>query len=308
MTHLPIADVSVPLALIPLLGVAIGAIAGFFGVGGGFLLTPLLNALFGVPYSVAVGSGLSQMAGLSAAASVRHGYLGGIDLRLGLICVVGASAGAEVGAQALEALGRCGEVSLLGASLPVETLVMSVAYVVTLGFMGTRIRAEARRTSASRDADGEPHTQLAQRLRSLRLPPMVALPASGIASVSVWGIAAVTFVSGVASGFLGVGGGFLLMPAMIYVLGVPTIVAVGTSLFQMIFVSAYGALSHSLKGNVDPVLALLLLLGSTVGTQIGASLTRRFDPVKVRAAFAYMVFSGVLLVVAKLVQLVLAGG
>jgi len=308
LTHLPIADVDVPLALIPLLGVAIGAIAGFFGVGGGFLLTPLLNALFGVPYSVAVGSGLSQMAGLSAAASVRHGYLGGIDLRLGLICVVGASAGAEVGAQALEALGRRGDVSLLGATLPVEALVMSAAYAVTLGFMGTRIWGEARKTSASRDTDSEPHTQLAQRLRSLRLPPMVALPASGIEFVSVWGIAAVTFISGVASGFLGVGGGFILMPAMIYVIGVPTVVAVGTSLFQMIFVSAYGAFSHSMKGNVDPVLSLLLLVGSVVGTQVGASLTRRFDPVKVRSAFAYMVFAGVLLVLGKLAQRVLSGG
>ena len=99
-----------------------------------------------------------------------------------------------------------------------------------------------------------------------------------------------------------------MTPAMVYAIGVPTVVAIGTSLFQMIFVCSYGAFSHSLKGNVDPVLALMLLVGSAVGTQVGAGLTRRLDPARVRSAMAYLVFAGALLVIWKLVLRVLAGG
>jgi hypothetical protein len=308
LVHLPIAHVDIPTYVIPLIGLLIGAIGGFFGVGGGFLLTPLLHALFGISYPVAVGSGLSQMAGLSASASVRHSYLGGIDYRLGLLCLVGAALGAELGAQALDGLDACGTVRIGAAPVPVEALVMGAAYTIVLTWIAARVLQESRATRDARDGADEPHTAIADRLRALRLRPCIALPASGIASISVWGIVAVSFVSGLVSGFLGVGGGFIMMPAMIYAIGVPTVVAVGTSLFQMVFVSTYGAFSHALKGNVDPVLALLLLLGSVVGTQVGAGLTRRFDPARVRAAFAYFIFLGVALVVGKLVQTLVTAG
>jgi uncharacterized membrane protein YfcA len=293
------------------LGLVVGTMAGLFGVGGGFLLTPLLNIIFGVPYNIAVGSDLAQMAGMSTAATMRHGRIGNIDYRLGLLMFAGTATGVEVGATALEWLKHAGQISLGQARIPVMNLVMSLVYMALLVWIGTVVLRESR-SALARVRTGAPDVVekgwVVQRLAAVRLRPMISLPRSGIASISLWVILGVGFATGVLAGLLGVGGGFIRMPALIYIIGCPTVVAVGTDLFEIMFSSAYGAFTHGMKGNVNLVLVLGLLIGSTVGAQIGASLTRRLGGPRLRNAFAYVAYVAVFLVGAKLVSKILHGG
>jgi len=200
-------------------------------------------------------------------------------------------------------------VLILGARMPTVTLVMSLIYAVLLTWIGWSVGREA--LAAARrvhDGDSEPQRPIAQMLCRVRLRPMVALPVSGIESISLWILVVVGLVVGFLSGLLGVGGGFILMPVLIYAIGCPTLVAVGTDLFQIVFTAGYGTLTHASKGNVDLSLVILMLLGSTVGAQIGASLTTRFDASRVRGGFATLAFIGVAIVLGKLIKLVLTGG
>jgi hypothetical protein len=129
---------------------------------------------------------------------------------------------------------------------------------------------------------------------------MVKLPASGIESISLWVILAIGFATGLLSGMLGVGGGFIRMPALVYILGCPTVVAVGTDLFEIVFSSGYGVLTHAFKGNVHLTLVLALLIGTTVGAQLGASYTRKAGGPWVRFGFGCLAFIGVIMVAVKL--------
>jgi uncharacterized membrane protein YfcA len=159
-----------------------------------------------------------------------------------------------------------------------------------------------REASGPRQVQGGdvPTTGYVLKLRSLKLWPMVRLPASGIESISLWVILVIGFATGFLSGMLGVGGGFIRMPALVYVLGCPTVVAVGTDLFEIVFSAGYGVLTHSYKGNVHLVLVLALLLGTTVGAQIGASYTRKAGGPRVRLGFGALAFVGVLMVAVRL--------
>jgi hypothetical protein len=288
-----------------LFGLVIGALGGFFGVGGGFLMVPMLNVVFGVPYNIAVGSDLGQMCGMSSAATVRHMRFGNIDFKLGLLMIVGTASGVELGAQVLELLKHVGSVSLLGRQIDTMTLVMSLVYAALLIFVGQAMVREAMRTM--RRAAGQvqlaeeaPASSAVLRLRTVKLWPMVSLPASGIESISLWVILGIGFATGFLSGMLGVGGGFIRMPALVYILGCPTVVAVGTDLFEIMFSSGYGVMTHAFKGNVHLVLVLSLLVGTAVGAQLGASYTRRAGGPWVRFGFGCLAFIGVVMVVIKL--------
>ncbi len=289
-----------------LFGLVIGALGGFFGVGGGFLMVPMLNAVFGVPYNIAVGSDLGQMCGMSTAATVRHMRFGNIDFKLGALMIVGTASGVELGAQVLELLKHVGNVSLLGREIDTLSLVMSLLYSALLVFLGQAMVRESLRTM--RRAAGQVQltaeassSSAALRVRTIKLWPMVSLPASGIESISLWVILAVGFFTGLLSGMLGVGGGFIRMPALVYILGCPTVVAVGTDLFEIMFSSAYGVMTHAFKGNVHLPLVLALLVGTTVGAQLGASYTRKAGGPWVRFGFGCLAFVGVLTVMIKLV-------
>ena len=304
-------DVSTALMSFATLGLVVGFMAGLFGVGGGFLLTPLLNIVFGVPYNIAVGSDLAQMAGMSTAATVRHGRIGNIDYKLGGLMIVGTATGVEVGASILEVLKDAGKVTIRQAEIPMMTLVMSAIYMGLLAWIGTVVLRESRRALANLKAgktDDVQQNWVVQKLSAVRLWPMISLPRSGITSISLWVILGVGFLTGVLAGLLGVGGGFIRMPALIYIVGCPTAVAVGTDLFEIVFSSSYGAFTHGLKGNVNLVLVLGLLVGSTVGAQIGASLTRKIGGPRLRNVFAYIAYFAVIMVAAKLVIKIAAGG
>ncbi len=289
-----------------LFGLVIGALGGFFGVGGGFLMVPMLNVFFGVPYNIAVGSDLGQMCGMSSAATVRHMRFGNIDFKLGALMIAGTATGVELGAQLLELLKHVGNVSVLGREIDTMSLVMSLLYSVLLVLLGQAMVRESWRTM--RRAAGQvqltaeaPVSSAALRLRTIKLWPMVSLPASGIESISLWVILAVGFFTGLLSGMLGVGGGFIRMPALVYILGCPTVVAVGTDLFEIMFSSAYGVMTHAFKGNVHLPLVLALLIGTTVGAQLGASYTRRAGGPWVRFGFGCLAFIGVAMVTIKLI-------
>ncbi len=289
-----------------LFGLVVGGLGGFFGVGGGFLMVPMLNVVFGIPYNIAVGSDLGQMCGMSTAATVRHMRFGNIDFKLGFLMIVGTAAGVEAGANVLEVLKHAGTVSVIGRELEIMSLVMSLVYGALLIFLGTAmVRESLRSIKRSRGrvdlAPEAPGSPIAMRLRTLRIWPMVSLPASGIEAVSLWVILAIGFLTGLLSGMLGVGGGFIRMPALVYMLGCPTVVAVGTDLFEIMFSSGYGVLTHAFKGNVHLVLVLALLIGTTIGAQVGASYTRKAGGPWVRFGFGCLAFIGVAMVVFKLV-------
>lgn len=289
-----------------LFGLVVGVLGGFFGVGGGFLMVPMLNVVFGIPYNIAVGSDLGQMCGMSTAASVRHMRFGNIDFKLGFLMIAGTALGVEAGATILEALKHSGEVVINGHPVSLMTLIMSLVYTALLIFLGTAMISESRRTlkrtAGKADLGGgeSSASPIALRLRTIKLWPMVSLPASGISSISLWVIVIIGFLTGFLSGMLGVGGGFIRMPALVYILGCPTVVAVGTDLFEIMFSSGYGVFTHALKGNVHLVLVLALLAGTTIGAQIGASYTRKAGGPWVRFGFGCLAFVGVAMVIFKL--------
>jgi uncharacterized protein len=294
-----------------LFGLIIGAMGGFFGVGGGFLMVPLLNAVFGIPYNVAVGSDLGQMTGMATAATVRHIRFGNIDFKLGVLMIAGTATGVELGARILEVLKHAGKVMIFGHHLEIMSLVMSLVYAALLIFLGQAMVRESirtiKRTSGRVELSSEaPASPVALKLRTFKMWPMVSLPASGIEAISLWIILAIGFTTGFLSGMLGVGGGFIRMPALVYILGCPTVVAVGTDLFEIMFSSGYGVMTHAFKGNVHLVLVLALLIGTTVGAQLGASYTRKAGGPWVRFCFGCLAFLGVIMVLTKLYIALLA--
>lgn len=286
-------------------GLIIGAMGGFFGVGGGFLMVPLLNAIFRIPYNVAVGSDLGQMTGMATAATVRHVRFGNIDFKLGVLMIAGTALGVEAGASILEVLKNAGNASIFGREVDTMTLVMSLVYAALLIFLSQAMLRESmrtiKRTSGRMDLSVDaPASPVALKLRTFKMWPMVSLPASGIEAISLWVILGIGFLTGFLSGMLGVGGGFIRMPALVYILGCPTVVAVGTDLFEIMFSSGYGVMTHAIKGNVHLVLVLALLIGTTVGAQLGASYTRKAGGPWVRFCFGCLALFGVLMVLAKL--------
>lgn len=308
---LPLAGVEVPMLGLVGLGLLVGFLAGFFGVGGGFLMTPLLNIIFNVPYNVAVGSDLSQMVGTSSSATIKHRKLGNVDFRLGVLMIVGTMLGVEVGAQFVEVLKKMGNMSINNHEIEVITVVVSAIYAILLGLIGLLVAKESRRALKAiknkTPAGGGP--RFAAAIRRINLPPMISLPKSGIEKISLWVILGVGFVTGILAGLLGVGGGFIRMPALIYIIGAPTSVAIGTDLFEIVFSSSYGAFTHSLKQNVDLILVVVLLLGSTIGAQVGSLTTSKFKGPKIRYLFSWIAFIAIIFVAIKfLVKVGYIGG
>jgi len=281
-------------------GFLIGILGGFFGVGGSFIAGPALR-LAGLDWNFAVGTDLAHIVGKSVVAVRRHRAMGNVDLRLGLIMAVGTIGGAEIGAQAIQMLKRAGNVNF------VVSIVSIVVYVSISAFMiwesrktlssskGRSSRGAAKGAKSKKDHSAfGPVTRAIQRLK---IWPMISLPASGIKAISLWIILLVAFVGGVFSGFLGGGAGYIRMPSMVYVLGVPTHLAVGTDLFEIIISASYGTFSHAVKGNVDILIALVMHTGAAIGAQIGAISTQYFTGPKIRLAFVPLPLIGAIIVI-----------
>ena len=296
----PISGAHINPIYLAIVGFLIGILGGFFGVGGSFIAGPALR-LAGLDWNFAVGTDLAHIVGKSVVAAKRHRALGNVDLRLGLIMAVGTIAGAEVGAQAIQMLKRAGNVNF------VVSIVSIVVYLSISTFMlwesrktlssskGRSQRGVGKAAKSKKDYSAfGPVTRAIQRLK---VWPMISLPTSGIRAISLWMILLVAFVGGVFSGFLGGGAGYIRMPSMVYVLGIPTHLAVGTDLFEIIISASYGTFSHAVKGNVDILIALVMHTGAAVGAQIGAISTQYFAGPRIRLAFVPLPLIGAAIVI-----------
>src|SRR5437773_10941497 len=300
----PISGVEINPIYLGLLGFLVGLMGGFFGVGGSFIAGPTLRAL-GHDWNFAVGTDLAHIVGTSVVAAKRHRALGNVDLRLGLLMALGTIAGAEAGAQLIQMLKRAGNVNLI------VSIVAIVVYLSISAFMlwesQKTLRSQKRRSSkekvkgaiAKRDKSAfGPTTRAIQRVK---IWPMIALPTSGVKAISLWMILLVAFVGGVFGGFLGGGAGYIRMPSMVYVLGIPTHLAVGTDLFEIIISASYGTFTHAIKVNVDILIALVMHTGAAVGAQIGVTLTQYFGGPRIRMAFVPLPLIGAALIIYGLV-------
>ncbi|RZM04943.1 MAG: sulfite exporter TauE/SafE family protein [Sphingomonas sp.] len=279
--YLPVAGLSVNALVIVLLGAGVGLLSGMFGVGGGFLTTPLL-IVYGIPPTVAAASSASQVTGASVSGVFAHVRRGGVDFKMGSVLVGGGVLGTGAGAWAFRRLQELGQIDT----------VIGVVYVLMLGSIGGLMLREALATIGLARR-GEP-----PRARKRRHHPLVAsLPfrtrfyASGL-YISPLAPLLLGFATGILTMLLGIGGGFILVPAMIYLLGMATGVVVGTSLFQTLFVTAVATMVHATTTRaVDIVLAGLLLIGSVTGAQVGARLANRVKPEYLRLALALIVLA-----------------
>ena len=283
--YLPIAEMSVNIFLLLGMGAGVGLLSGMFGVGGGFLMTPLLIIL-GVPPAVAVGTEANQVVAASASGFLAHMRRGNVDFRMGSVLLAGGMVGSALGVWLFFVLRQIGQIDL----------VIELGYTVFLAVIGTLMLVESVRTLLRREhgratpRGAGRHTwvhglPLKMRFRKSKLYISALLPLT------------IGFVVGVLAAILGVGGGIVMLPAMIYILGMPTSVVVGTSLFQIVFVTASATFLHAYNNQtVDIVLAALLLLGAVVGAQYGSKIGTLLRGEQLRALLALLV----LVVTAKL--------
>ncbi len=276
--YLPIAGFSVNIFLLLGLGGGVGFLSGLFGVGGGFLLSPLLMFL-GIPSAVAVATGANQVVGTSVSGVIAHWRRKNVDFRMGMVLVVGGLIGSTVGVWIFAWLKQRGDIDLT----------ISLFYIIFLGFIGGTMLVESLGSLLrSHSATPRPaHKRHAHRWRNL--PFKMRFPRSGL-YISALLPLFIGLGGGILSAIMGVGGGFIMVPAMIYLLEMPTAVVIGTSLFQIIFITANVTFLQAIHTySVDLVLMLILLIGGVVGSQIGARFAFRLRGEQLRALLALLV-------------------
>ncbi len=277
--YLPIAEVSVNVFLILGLGGMVGFLSGLFGVGGGFLMTPLL-IFIGIPAPVAVATEANQIVASSVSGVLAHWRRGNVDVKMGLILLAGGFAGSGLGVWLFTLLRQLGQVDL----------VIRLCFVVFLGTVGALMLVEGINAMIGRRTGKPPPPRTRGHWRD-RLPLKTRFRRSRLYISAILPVA-VGFFVGLLAAIMGVGGGFIMVPAMIYLLGMPTAVVVGTSLFQIIFVTANVTLLQAVTNQtVDVVLALLLLVGGVIGAQFGARAGARLRGDQLRVLLALLVLA-----------------
>ncbi len=282
-----------------ILGLGVGIIGGFFGMGGAWMVTPGLNIL-GFPMAFAIGTDVAHMAGKSLISTMRHGRFGNVDYKLGITMLAGTVIGMEIGAQIVMQLERLGSVDQVVRWLYVVLLVL-LSWMV---FHDIAARKRKEREAAARgESLGEKETGIdwATRLHAIKIPPMVHFYQAGI-YCSAWLPITVSFATGMLAGILGIGGGLIRMPALVYLVGCPTHIAVGTDLFEVAISGLYGAATYTLKGRTELVAALIMLVGAAIGAQIGAVATKYIKGYGIRLAFGCAVLGCLASVFLKLIQ------
>lgn len=282
--YLPIAELSVNFFTLLAIGAAVGFLSGMFGVGGGFLITPML-ILYNIPPAVAVGTGANQVIATSLSGTLVHVKKRTIDFKMGLLLLVGGIFGSTIGAYAFSILRKLGQLDLA----------ISILYVVFLGMVGSLMLWESVSTfvASRRPADVVqiPVRKPTQHSWIHKLPLKMRFSVSRL-YISVVPVLAIGAFIGFLSAVMGIGGGFIMVPAMIYILKMPTNVVVGTSLFQIIFVSAYTTFIQAATNNtVDVVLAICLMIGGVAGAQYGASAGQRMRGEHLRTLLALLVLA-----------------
>ena len=278
--YLPIAEVSVNAFLLLGIGGVVGVLSGMFGVGGGFLITPLLFFI-GIPPAVAVATGVNQVVASSVSGVLAHLRRRTVDIRMGLVLLAGGLAGSLAGVWVFSLMRDMGQIDLF----------VQLSYVLFLGSIGLLMFQESvRAMRRAARPDAKPR-RLHQHLWVHRLPLKMKFRTSGL-YISVIPPIGVGLAVGFLAAIMGVGGGFIMVPAMIYLLGMPTKVVVGTSLFQIIFVTAFTTMMHAATTfSVDILLALILIIGGVVGAQVGTRLGLRLKAEQLRILLALLVLA-----------------
>ncbi len=284
--YLPIADMSINLFLVIGIGGLVGFLSGLFGVGGGFLLTPLMM-MIGIPPAVAAASDSNQIVASSSSAAFGHWRLGNVDMKLGLIILAGGISGGTVGVHLVHYLRAIGNFEFT----------MKMLYVIMLGTVGGSMFVESlrawrrvQRMESFDTTEAEPAESGFSRIFN-RLPLQMEFPKSHLKTSAVFPFF-IGFLVGVLAAMLGVGGGFIMVPAMIYIIGMPTITAIGTDLFQIVFTSANVTLQQAITNHtVDIGLALFLLMGSVIGAQFGVRASRYLRGEQIRVLLSIIVLA-----------------
>jgi hypothetical protein len=284
MFDFAIAGVQAPFFLLVLVGLTVGIVGGFIGVGGGYMVTPAL-IVFGFPGYMASGIDMTHICGKGLVSTVRHRQLGNIDWTLALSMIAGTMLGVEMGIRLLVYFKHLG---ISGVVL----LMTSVALMFTL-FLYTQF--ETRRAHKKMEEMEKAGEQIGREVQTSSLPkyfqtiplaPIIRCRAARVI-VSMWVIVLVGMVTGILAGFLGVGGGFVRVPALVYVVGASTHIAVGTDLVEIVISGAYGALRHSIEGNVDMMAVLFMIAGAMVGAQVGSIATSYVRGPAIRYILSY---------------------
>ena len=278
--YLPIAGNSVNVLLIFGLGGLVGILSGIFGVGGGFLMTPLL-IMIGIPPTIAAASDSNQIVGASTSGTLAHYKMGNVDFKMGILLLIGGVIGGTLGVQVIKVLRQMGNADFL----------IKITYVLMLGFVGSYMFIESLQALKKKEAPATAAPQKQSKYAKLigKLPWQTDFEKSGIRLSILMPLVLGTFV-GILAAIMGVGGGFIMVPVMVYLLRMPMHVVVGTSLFQILFTCVDVTIMQSYSNHtVDFILALILLLGSTLGAQFGAKISKKLKGDQLKILLASLV-------------------
>jgi uncharacterized membrane protein YfcA len=279
--YLPIAEISANIIVLLAMGGAVGFLSGMLGIGGGFLITPLL-IFYNIPPAIAVATGANQMVASSFTGALAHFKRGTLDIKLGVILLVGGLLGSALGVYVYAVLRHLGLLDLL----------VSILYVVLLGSVGTLMLIESARTIRKAKGGVSPELRRPGQHNWIHKLPFKMRFRTSKLFVSVIPILGLGAIIGLLASILGVGGSFIMVPAMIYLLKVPTKVVVGTSLFQIVFVAAFNTIVHAMANQtVDVMLGLLLMVGSVAGAQYGTRVGQKLRGEQLRGLLAILVLA-----------------
>ncbi|WP_449242726.1 sulfite exporter TauE/SafE family protein [Desulfovibrio sp.] len=290
--HMPIAGVNIFWPGLVLIGFAVGVIGGFFGMAGAWMVTPGLNIL-GFPMAFAIGTDMAHIAGKSMISTVRHSKFGNVDYKLGIVMLAGTMIGIEIGAQIvmhLERLGNLGSVVRWAYVL----LLLLIAWIVFYDYA----KAVNKKKKGITGEHGTEGITWYKTMHKINIPPMMHFKAAGI-TCSFWLPILVSLVTGILAGFLGIGGGLFRMPALIYLIGCPTHISVGTDLFEVMISGLYGAFTYALKGRIEMVAVFVMLTGAAVGAQIGTIATKYAKGYGIRVVFGCAVLCCMISIILK---------
>lgn len=290
--YMPVAGVNIFWPGLVLIGFSVGVIGGFFGMGGAWMVTPGLNIL-GFPMAFAIGTDIAHIAGKSMVSTMRHSKFGNVDYKLGVVMIIGTMIGIECGAQIVMFLERIGRVGSVVRWVYVVFLAL-IAFMVFYDYY----KAVQKKKAGITGEHGAEGITWYKTLHKIKIPPIVHFKAAGF-TCSAWLPIFVSFLTGVLAGFLGIGGGLLRMPALVYLIGCPTHIAVGTDLFEVMISGLYGAFTYSLKGRIEMVAVFVMLTGAAIGAQIGTVATKYAKGYGIRVAFGLAVVCCMISVILK---------
>jgi len=289
---MPIAGVKIFWPGLIILGIGVGIIGGFFGMGGAWMVTPGLNIL-GFPMAFAIGTDIAHIAGKSMISTIRHSKFGNVDYKLGIVMLAGTMVGIEIGAQIVMHLERIGLVGSVVRWVYVCVLAL-IAFMVFADYA----KAVGKRKRGEVGEHGAEGITWYKTMHRINIPPMMHFREAGI-TCSMWLPIMVSLVTGILAGFLGIGGGLLRMPALVYLIGCPTHIAVGTDLLEGMISGLYGAFTYTLKGRIEIVAVFVMLTGAAIGAQIGTVATKYAKGYGIRVAFGLAVVACMVSIILK---------